>query len=763
MGARVWIAAALLGAAFPGAAARAAGDRAAAPPGAALRAIAPPTPAAPAGAPNVLLVLLDDVGFAAASTFGGPVPTPHYEALAAQGLRYNRFHTTAMCSPTRAALLTGRNHHRVGMGGIVDLAFGEPGYTSIIPKSAATLGRVLQLNGYATVWLGKNHVTPKWETGPQGPFDRWPNGLGFDYFYGFMGGATDQWDPVLIENRNPVLPPRNDPDYILDRDLADHAIGWIRQHQAIDPRRPFFLYLAPGTAHVPLQAPRAWIERFRGRFDAGWDAVRAATFERQQRLGVVPADARLTARPASIPAWDSLTPEARAVAARLMEVHAAQLAYFDEQFGRIVAELERAGLRENTLIVYIDGDNGASGESGVGGTSIEGLNGAHSSIAYMAGQLDEMGGRGSFDGYPVGWAWAMSTPFQYTKQVASHLGGTRDGLVVSWPRRIRDGGSVRSQFLHVTDIAPTIYALAGITPPRVVDGVEQMSFDGVSFADSLDDPRAPSRHRSQYFEMFGNRAWYEDGWIAATTPGRLPWNFTAVADPYAFKWELYDLQSDFSQANNLAATAPGRLARLQEQFEQAAARNHVLPLNNAAAQRMRAPLIRPYTTGGRQVFEYFRSEDPLATAGFPDLKNSSWTLETSFASATQPSGTLITQGGWQNGWGLFVFDGRPAFIYRLNALPGNTWRLDAAAPLGAGEHRVRVQVQRAAETAGAAATVTLIVDDTASVSMRLPATVPGSFDDQGIGIGRDFFTPLGSDYEPPFAFNGTMGAVRIRR
>jgi len=746
------------------AAAVAAGVPAATPPPSAVRAIASPAPPAPAGAPNILLVLLDDVGFAAASTFGGPVPTPHYEALAARGLRYNRFHTTAMCSPTRAALLTGRNHHRVGMGGIVDLAFGEPGYTSILPKSAATLGRVLQLNGYATAWLGKNHVTPKWETGPQGPFDRWPNGLGFDYFYGFMGGATDQWDPVLVENRNPVEPPRDDPDYILDRDLADHAIGWIRQHRATDPQRPFFLYLASGTAHVPLQAPRAWIERFRGQFDAGWDAMRVASFERQKRLGVIPAEAQLTPRPATIPAWDSLTREAQAVAARLMEVHAAQLAYFDEQFGRIVGELERLGLRDDTLIVYIDGDNGPSGESGVTGTSIEGLNGASSSIEHMSRHLHEMGGRRSFDGYPVGWAWAMATPFQYTKQVASHLGGTRDGLVVSWPKRIGDGGGLRSQFLHVTDIAPTIYELAGIAPPRVIDGVEQMSFDGVSFADSLGDAQAPSRHRSQYFEMLGNRAYYEDGWIASTTPGRVPWSWSAQADPHAFRWELYDLQSDFSQAHDLAGTAPERLARLKAQFERAAARNQVLPLDNDAARRMRSPLTKPYTTNERPVFEYYRSEQPLATAGFPDLKNRSWTLEATFASgAAPPNGTLITQGGWQNGWGLFVFEGRPAFIYRLNALPGNTWRLDAATALGAGEHRVRVQLQRAAEGPGAGATVTLAVDEAAPVSMRLPATVPGSFDDEGVGIGRDFLTPLGGDYEPPFAFNGTMSAVRIQR
>ena len=765
--ARVAVACAAAAAALTAAATFAAADPAAASPtaalpAAALRAIASPSPVAPAGAPNVLLVLLDDVGFGAASTFGGPVPTPNYEALAAQGLRYNRFHTTAMCSPTRAALLTGRNHHRVGMGGIVDLAFGDEGYTSVIPKSAATIGRVLQLHGYDTAWLGKNHVTPKWETGPRGPFDRWPNNLGFDYYYGFMGGATDQWSPTLVENRNPVEPPANDPDYILDRDLADHAIGWIRQHQAIDPQRPFFLYLAPGTAHVPLQAPREWIERFRGQFDAGWDAMRFATFERQKRLGVVPPDAKLTPRPASIPAWDSLGREAQQVASRLMEVHAAQLAYFDAQFGRILAELGRSGLRDNTLVVYIDGDNGPSGESGLNGTVIEGLNGGSAGVETMHAQLAAMGGPRSFDGYPVGWAWAMATPFQYTKQVASHLGGTRDGLVISWPRRIHDKGGLRSQFLHVTDIAPTLYQLVGITPPKVVDGVEQLVFDGASFADSLDDPHAPEHHRSQYFEMLGNRAYYEDGWIAATTPQRLPWKPAPQADPYTFSWELYDLQHDFSEANDLAVAEPARLRRLRARFDAAAARNHVEPLNNDAPQRMRSPALKPYATNGRGAFEYFRSEQRLATAGFPDLKNSSWTLQARFSSgAASASGTVAVQGGWENGWGLFVFAGRPAFIYRLDALPGHTWRLDAPAAVGAGEHRIRVEVRRDSAAPGAGAAVTLAVDGGASASLRLPATVPGSFDDEGVGIGRDFLTPLTADYEPPFRFDGELGPITI--
>jgi hypothetical protein len=375
-----------------------------------------------------------------------------------------------------------------------------------------------------------------------------------------------------------------------------------------------------------------------------------------------------------------------------------------------------------------------------------------------------MGGPRTFDGYPVGWAWAMATPFQYTKQVASHLGGTRDGLVVSWPRRIRDRGGLRTQYLHLTDIAPTIYALIGITPPKVVDGVAQISFDGASFADSLVDAKAPSHHGSQYYEMLGNRSYYAGGWVAATTPGRLPWTPTVKADPYAYAWELYDLQHDYSEANNLAGAEPARLARLKAQFEQVAARNHVFPLSNDPAPRMRVAALKPYTTNGRSVFEYYRSERRLATAGFPDLKNSAWSLDASFAAGdAPPSGTLIVQGGWQNGWGLFVFNGRPTFIYRSDALPGHTWRVDAGAAVGSGEHRVHIAVTPDAAAPGAGAVVSLRVDDAPAVTAHLLATVPGTFDDEGVGIGRDFLTPLSADYEPPFRFNGTMGPVRIQR
>lgn len=725
-----------------------------------LRQISPPEPSARRGAPNVLLVLLDDVGFASSSTFGGPIPTPNYDALAETGLRYNRFHTTAMCSPTRAALLTGRNHHRVGMGSVMNLAFGEPGYNSVIPKSAATIGRVLQLNGYSTAWLGKNHVTPDWEITPVGPFDRWPTHLGFDYYYGFMNGATDQFEPDLVENLQFVEAPTR-ADYILDEDLVDRGVSWLRTHHAAAPQKPFFLYLASGTAHAPHQAPAEWMRKFKGQFDQGWDEMRRQTFERQKRMGVIPPDTRLSPRPASIPAWSSLSREEQEVAARLMEGYAAQLAYFDHQFGRIIRELERSGQRDNTLIVYIDGDNGASGEGGVHGTSIETLNGAEPSVHYMRTQLERLGGPRTFDNYPVGWAWAMGTPFQWTKQVASHLGGTRDGLVVSWPKRIRDPGAMRDQFLHVTDIAPTIYEAVGITPPATVDGAEQMTFDGVSFVHTFDQPESPSRHRSQYFEMLGNRAFYQDGWMASTTPARLPWERKPITPPEQYEWELYDLERDFAQSRNVARQYPQRLAELKAAFQAAAEQNSALPLNNDAYSRMRTSALRPYTTTGIQSFEYFRSETQIPAAAFPDLKNQAWDLSVQIAiEGSRRDGTIITQGGWENGWGLFLFDGRPTFIYRTNPLPGRTWRLSAE-PLNDGEHTLLIKLRPDSQSPGAGATMSLTVDSHAEIMTHIEATVPNTFTMEGVGVGRDFVTPLVAEYQPPFRFEGTMGAVVI--
>lgn len=590
----------------------------------ALMPIVAPAPVAPAGAPNVLIVLNDDVGFGAAGTFGGPIPTPAYDALAAQGLRYNRFHTTAMCSPTRAALLTGRNPHHVNMGTITNLSVNAPGYTGILPKSAASIGRVLQLAGYSTAWFGKNHITPEWESTPVGPFDRWPTGLGFDYYYGFMNGATSQWTPALTENTISVDPPRQ-PGYILDRDLADHLIGWMRQHVSIAPSKPFFAYLAPGSAHEPHQAPPEWIARFKGRFDQGWDKVREETFARQKRMGIIPEDAVLTPRPAEIPAWDSLNAKQKAVAARLMEVHAAQRAYFDAQFARIVAALKEAGQWENTLVLYIDGDNGASAEGGREGSVLGALNGPHTTQAYDWGKMGDLGGPWSAENYPAGWAWAMDTPFQYFKQVASHLGGIRDGLVISWPKRIVRPGEMRHQFGYVTDIAPTIYEAIGITAPETVDGVAQMKLDGQSLLYTLDHADAPERHRSQYFEMLGNRAFYRDGWLASSLPPKLPWEAKPWTPLAQWPWALYDLNHDYSQSRDVAAQNPALLADMRQGFDAAMHENGFGLLDMPIGPRTRDDR-RPYWANGRTHFTYRRQERPLSDEAFPNIRNRSWSL-----------------------------------------------------------------------------------------------------------------------------------------
>jgi arylsulfatase len=575
---------------------------------------------------------------------------------------------------------------------------------------------VLQLNGYATAWLGKNHVTPKWETGPQGPFDRWPNGLGLDYFYGFMGGATYQWDPVLVENRNPVEPPRDDPDYILDRDLADHAIGWIRQHRATDPQRPFFLYLASGTAHVPLQAPRAWIERFRGQFDAGWDAMRVASFERQKRLGVIPAEAQLTPRPATIPAWDSLTREAQAVAARLMEVHAAQLAYFDEQFGRIVGELERLGLRDDTLIVYIDGDNGPSGESGVTGTSIEGLNGASSSIEHMSRHLHEMGGRRSFDGYPVGWAWAMATPFQYTKQVASHLGGTRDGLVVSWPKRIGDGagcaaGSCTLPISHRRSTSsPALRRTRDRWRRADVLRWRELRRQSRRCAGTLASSQPVLRDARQPCLLRGQLDRLDDDTRARTLELERP------GGSAAFRWELMTCRATSPRPMTSRARRRNGSARLKAQFEQAAARNQVrrsttmprgcaLTAHEALPRPMSAPCSSTTAQAAASDGRVPGPEEPLVDAGGHVCLGRS-----------AANSTLITQGGWQNSWGLFVFEGAgrrsSTGSTRCPATPG-----DSMPPLPGCRRAPRACAAAACRGGpGAGATVTLAVDEAAPVS-----------------------------------------------
>jgi len=724
----------------------------------------PTGPVAPKGAPNVLLIMTDDVGFGATSTFGGPIPTPIFDRLAANGLRYSQFHTTALCSPTRAALLTGRNAHSVGSGMITELASGHDGYTSIIPRSAATIGQVLRDHGYSTGWFGKNHNTPDWETGPAGPFGRWPAGFGFDYFYGFHGGDANQWAPELVNGTTTVEPPTHDPHYILDKDLADHAIDWLHQQGSTAPGKPFLMYFVPGTAHAPHHAPREWIERFKGHFDQGWDRMREESFARQKAAGVIPRDAKLTPRPAEIPTWDSLSPKQRRLYARMMEVYAAALSYADDQIGRVIAELDRSGQLQNTIVIYIQGDNGASAEGGLNGTTNEmaRANVQPESLEYLTSQIDQLGGPDSYNHYPVGWAWAMNTPFQWTKQVASHFGGTRNGMVISWPGHIPDPGKVRSQFGHVIDIAPTIYEAIGISPPNEVAGVKQQPIEGTSLLYTLTQPNAPSRHRIQYFEMFANRAIYKDGWIASTVPRRVPWVFTAGGiDPDSFDWELYNLNVDYSQANNLAASSPERLKELKAEFHQQAVAHNVYPLMATAAERFSSAL-RPYPLNGRAEATFYSGPARYPNGSFPDIKNRSWAVTATIDPAAGANGTLVTQGGRFGGWGIFVRDGKPAFAYRTTNQPQDLFMVRSSDALAPGRHVVEVAFEYDGGGPGKGGTVSLKVDGVERATGRLPRTIPVTFPWEGAAIGHDTGTTLVDDYQLPFAFTGTIDRIEIK-
>jgi arylsulfatase len=728
----------------------------------------PPAATPPPGAPNVLVIMTDDVGFAASSTMGGAIPTPNLDRLAADGLTYNNFHTTALCSPTRAALLTGRNHHAVGFGTVSDLAQGKPGYNSVIPSSAGTIAQVLSAAGYDTAMLGKNHNVPTWQSGSLGPFDQWASGLGFRYFYGFHGGWTDQYAPQLIENTRMIEPPvpgdGTEKGYILDRDLADHAIAWLGTQRAQHPDTPFLLYYAPGTAHAPLQAPAEWIARFKGKFDKGWDAYREATLARQKHMGLVPSQTKLAPLPEGIRPWAELSPDERKVAARYMEVYAAMLAYCDAQVGRVLDALRASGQLDNTLVIFIEGDNGSSGEGGELGTfnymtRVSMSASRDEEIARSLEKLDEIGGPLSNSVGPVGWAAAMNTPFPYYKTVASRLGGVRNGVIVSWPARIRQRG-VRGQFTHVTDIMPTILDAAGIAAPETLSGVAQQPFDGVSFADSFARARAPSRHRTQYFEVFGNAAIYHDGWLLAERVRTDPRFGAAQPDP-AQPWQLYDLTRDFSQTEDVAAAHPEKVAELQALWQAEATRNHVLPL---AASNLAAMLPgarpEPLSEPGRHVFH--RSADRYPEGIFPGLSNRSWTIS---ADVEVPSGgaegVLATQGGRMSGWALTVLEGKPTFLYRTSDRDAALFRLAAPQALAAGRHKVSIAFTVDGAGFGKGGRFALGVDGRQVAEGRVDHTTPFKFAPEDATIGRDTGSPVSDDYAIPSAFSGTIGDVTV--
>lgn len=719
---------------------------------------------APANAPNVLLIMTDDVGFGASSTFGGPIPTPAFDRVASAGLRYTMFHTTALCSPTRSALITGRNHHTVASGAITEMATGFPGYDSLVSKSCGSVGQVLRGNAFNTSWFGKMHNVPDWMSSKAGPYDLWPTGLGFEYFYGFLGGDSDNWHPALYENIEPIEPYIGKPDYILNTDLADKAISWMRMQHAVAPKKPWLLYYCPGSAHAPHHAPKDWIAKFKGQFDHGWDTVREETIARQKKLGIVPQNTQLTKRPEDIPAWDSLSADQKRLYARMMEVYSAALAHADYEIGRVIDAIEESGQLENTLIFYIMGDNGASAEGTFQGTTNEiavAGNGVPESLEFLLSMIDELGGPLTYNHYPVGWAHGMDAPMQWTKQVASHFGGTRNGLAVSWPARIKDHGGFRHQFCHVIDIVPTIYEAAGLTVPKTIDGVDQKPLEGTSLVYTFDDASAAARHTTQYFEMCGNRALYKDGWIASTTPLRLPWVVAVGSEqnPDDFHWELYHVDEDNSQANDLATEHPEKLKELQDAFDVEARKYNVYPLDSSFASRG-DPSIRPSQIRGISEFVFYPGLKRIPEGSAPDFKNKSWSIAAEIEVPTGGAdGVLATMGGRFGGWGLFVLDGKPQFVYALSNQTQHKFRTVAPDPLSPGKHTVRVDFVYDGGGIGRGATARLWVDEKQVAQERIERTVVVRFSlDETFDIGEDTGTPVVEDYvdKMPFKYQGTL-------
>jgi len=730
---------------------------------------------APKGAPNVLLVLVDDAGFGNPSTFGGPCQTPTLSRLAAAGLRYNRFHVTALCSPSRAALLSGRNHHAVGFGSIAEFAGGWPGYNATWPKSAASIARILKGNGYSTAAFGKWHLTPDDQQGAAGPFDRWPCGLGFDHFYGFLGGATGQYDPVLAENNSIIGVPEGK-DYYLPDDLTERTIRWIHDQKAQSPDKPFFIYYATGATHSPHHVPKEWADKYKGKFDQGWDKLREATFSRQKKLGIIPANAKLTPRDPAFPAWDSLTPEEKAFYARQMEVYAGFQENTDYQVGRVVQAIEAMGQAENTLILYIWGDNGSSMEGTETGTfnELTTITGIPIAPQQQLKLIDAYGGMDAWGGplmqphFSCAWAWAGNSPFQWGKQVASHFGGTRNPMVVSWPARIKDKGGLRSQFSHVIDVSPTILEVAGITPPERVDGIPQMPIHGTSFAYTFDDATAKERHTQQYFEILGNRAMYKDGWIACARLDRIPWRLDPATlarfapgsgwDPDKDRWELYNIEEDFSQSKDLAAEHPEKLRELKELFWSEAEKYHVTPLLGGMAPFFGlGPAVE-----ARTRFTYYPGTGNIGAGMIPPVYNRSFSI-TADLDIPQggAEGVIVAESDVMGGFALYVQERRLRYTYSFLGIKVDT--LTAAEDLPTG--RVQVRYEFTADKPGKPATGgrgRLFVNDRQVGEDRLERTVPQRFTTYaGMDIGKDNGEPVSPSYRArsPFAFTGTIGKV----
>ncbi len=722
---------------------------------------------APRGAPNIVVVLLDDVGFAWPSTYGGPVRMPTADRLAGVGLTYCQFHVTGLCAPTRAALLTGRNHHSVSTGVVAEMSTGYPGYCGLLPKSCATIGELLSPNGYATAWFGKNHNVPDSHTSAAGPFDYWPMRRGFDYFYGFVGGETDQFYPALYRNNTPVdVPRRPEEGYQLTRDLADDCVQWMRTQKAITPQRPFFVHFAPAAAHGTHQPPLDWRGRNKGRFDMGWDRCREQILARQLELGVVPPGTRLTARPEQLRAWDSFSDEEQALFALQMENFADYLEHCDHEIGRLVSTLEALGEFDNTLFLYILGDNGSSAEGGLEGTINEGttMQGLAPKVLESARFKDEWGLPGTWPHFAAGWAWAGDTPFQWMKQVASHFGGTRNGMVVSWPSWIADKGARRFQFHHVIDIVPTLLEVVGIEPPETVNGIPQKPIEGVSMAYTFDraNAEAKSRRTVQYFEMMGNRGLYMDGWMASCRHGRLPWETSGTADFAKDRWELYAIEDDFSQSEDLAERFPEKLRAMQEQFLIEATKYGVFPLDDRFSERA-DPTLRPSHYTGRRELTFYPGMVRLPEGSAPRFSNTDHAL-TVHAEIPEggAEGVLICMGGDMAGWTLFVEDGRLRYHYNWFTFARYDVVSDEPLPTGRVELRLEFECDDPKQRGGRAE-VRLFCNGRLVGRGRIEKQVPGRFS-ESLDVGEDKMSPVYAGYRDrlPFRFTGTLERIDVQ-
>ncbi len=735
----------------------------------------------PKGAPNVLLIMTDDSGYGVTSTFGGVIPTPALDRIANNGLRYTNFHSTALCSPTRAALITGRNHHSVGFGVISEQATGFPGYDSFITRDKATIGRILKDNGYRTSWFGKNHNTPSFQASQDGPFDQWPIGMGFEYFYGFMGGDTNQWEPAnLARNTTYIYPFLDNPGYNLTTAMADEAIDYINRLNALSPEQPFFVYYVPGGTHAPHHPTPEWIQKISDMhlFDKGWNALRDEIFANQKKLGVIPPDAKLTPWPDDLlKKWEQLNADEKKLFLRQADVFAAYVAYTDHEIGRVIQAVEDLGKLENTLIIYINGDNGTSAEGTLNGTPNE-VAMFNSVDVPVEAQLkyfyDVWGSDRTYNHMAVPWAWAFDTPFSWTKQIASHFGGVRQGMAISWPKVITDKGGIRNQFHHVIDIVPTILEAAGVGQPEVVDGIKQSPIEGVSMLYTFDkaNANAPSTHKTQYFEMFGDRALYHDGWIASTKVMRPPWvHFPPKESVLEYPWELYDLSKDWTQAENVAAKNPAKLKELQELFWKEAEKYQVEPLDASIVTRLITP--RPSVTAGRDVFTWTRPLTGTPNGDAPSVLNTSYNFK---AEVEIPQGgaegMLITQGGRFAGYGFYLLKGKPVFLWNLVDLKRIRW--EGPDPLSPGKHTLEFDFRYdglgmgtlaygSASGIGRGGTGVMKVDGKVVAEQKMEHTIPFILQwDENLDIGSDTGSPVNdADYQVPFKFTGKLVKITL--